>query len=333
MPLLTEDDLDALSHQSMLGGKGKAIAAQILAAVDAGDIADPEDIPYALTIVAEIADRALDLDGALAMARRAVEAHGEHVDVAVSYQHGFLAELLLRAGHEEEGLTFLESLRPAMATQVMASTEIAEALESDERSETAVEWLTAALEEAIRAGQDLDVESPEAAVNAAVIYENAALRHRLRENLGLDHDDYDTLFHELEQSLAEEEAPDAQLFWPEADFEQLRAAWPSIAEAWEPAWDEHRLGIETAMQQWWGQGATDVVLLVGSAEALTAFAAREQLSLADPDDLDDAEQGYLDGLAEDEQAVRQPWPPRRNEACWCGSGAKYKKCCQIRVRL
>jgi hypothetical protein len=22
-----------------------------------------------------------------------------------------------------------------------------------------------------------------------------------------------------------------------------------------------------------------------------------------------------------------PWPPGRNEPCWCGSGHKYKKCC------
>ncbi|WP_232835980.1 SEC-C domain-containing protein [Actinocorallia populi] len=22
-----------------------------------------------------------------------------------------------------------------------------------------------------------------------------------------------------------------------------------------------------------------------------------------------------------------PWPPERNDPCWCGSGAKYKKCC------
>lgn len=22
-----------------------------------------------------------------------------------------------------------------------------------------------------------------------------------------------------------------------------------------------------------------------------------------------------------------PWPPGRNDACWCGSGAKYKRCC------
>lgn len=23
----------------------------------------------------------------------------------------------------------------------------------------------------------------------------------------------------------------------------------------------------------------------------------------------------------------QPWPPGRNELCWCGSGRKYKRCC------
>jgi uncharacterized protein YecA (UPF0149 family) len=23
----------------------------------------------------------------------------------------------------------------------------------------------------------------------------------------------------------------------------------------------------------------------------------------------------------------RPWPPGRNEPCWCGSGAKHKRCC------
>ncbi|TQC47004.1 hypothetical protein EEB14_22715 [Rhodococcus sp. WS4] len=26
------------------------------------------------------------------------------------------------------------------------------------------------------------------------------------------------------------------------------------------------------------------------------------------------------------------WPPGRNEACWCGSTLKYKKCCRPRSR-
>ena len=27
-----------------------------------------------------------------------------------------------------------------------------------------------------------------------------------------------------------------------------------------------------------------------------------------------------------------PWPPGRNDPCWCGSGGKYKKCCLPRGR-
>ncbi|MFC6581654.1 SEC-C metal-binding domain-containing protein [Planomonospora parontospora] len=25
-----------------------------------------------------------------------------------------------------------------------------------------------------------------------------------------------------------------------------------------------------------------------------------------------------------------PWPPERNDPCWCGSGRKYKQCCRPR---
>jgi uncharacterized protein YchJ len=27
------------------------------------------------------------------------------------------------------------------------------------------------------------------------------------------------------------------------------------------------------------------------------------------------------------QGRHMSWPPGRNQACWCGSGRKYKKCC------
>ena len=28
-----------------------------------------------------------------------------------------------------------------------------------------------------------------------------------------------------------------------------------------------------------------------------------------------------------------PWPPGRNQPCWCGSGRKYKKCCAATVSV
>ena len=46
-------------------------------------------------------------------------------------------------------------------------------------------------------------------------------------------------------------------------------------------------------------------------------------------DHDDAAQlraWYAADLGRDRSRVIA-WPPGRNEACWCGSGRKYKKCC------
>src|SRR3954465_715071 len=104
MPL-TEDDLAALSHEAMHGGDVAAVSAQILAAVDNDGLADPADASYALTLVAELADQQEDLDQALALMRRASSliAQNDDGDFAPAY----LGELLLRSGHEEEGLAQL----------------------------------------------------------------------------------------------------------------------------------------------------------------------------------------------------------------------------------
>lgn len=40
-----------------------------------------------------------------------------------------------------------------------------------------------------------------------------------------------------------------------------------------------------------------------------------------------ARKDYLDEGAPGDNPAPIPWPPGRNEPCWCGSGRKYKKCC------
>jgi hypothetical protein len=47
--------------------------------------------------------------------------------------------------------------------------------------------------------------------------------------------------------------------------------------------------------------------------------------------VDDARAGHARGLAA-RPGARIPWPPERSDACWCGSGLKYKKCCLPRSR-
>jgi hypothetical protein len=44
-----------------------------------------------------------------------------------------------------------------------------------------------------------------------------------------------------------------------------------------------------------------------------------------PLDSSEARREYLDARYDEGHYVK--WPPSRNQACWCGSGTKYKKCC------
>ncbi len=43
------------------------------------------------------------------------------------------------------------------------------------------------------------------------------------------------------------------------------------------------------------------------------------------EDPEEARAAYAAHRMRDGEAI--PWPPGRNEPCWCGSGRKYKKCC------
>ncbi|WP_017608566.1 SEC-C metal-binding domain-containing protein [Nocardiopsis xinjiangensis] len=55
-------------------------------------------------------------------------------------------------------------------------------------------------------------------------------------------------------------------------------------------------------------------------DQITAFAMAADLDPADPATRERWAQALDPGAL-------QPWPPERNQACWCGAGRKYKKCC------
>lgn len=61
----------------------------------------------------------------------------------------------------------------------------------------------------------------------------------------------------------------------------------------------------------------------------TATAGPDQvLAYAMAADLDPADPGTRDRWARTlDPGALSVWPPERNQACWCGSGRKYKKCC------
>jgi tetratricopeptide (TPR) repeat protein len=320
--LLTGDDLDALGHDALHGGDPQKVVAQLLSAVDKKRILEPDDYSYALSLASEITDAAGDLNGAITLAERAVAAGPD------PFAQAHLAELLLRAGRDDEGLDLLTALRPGLLTDALAPSMLAEALEAGGRAELAVEWLTEALTSAIALESGLEEDDPELTRTTQVVYELATVRHRVRGELDLEMDEYDELAEELDDALDALHEPSPLVFWPQVDFELLTSTSAALASQWEPSWDEHRSLIEAALQGWWGGGHTDLLLLRGSAAGLAEFAMSRQLGDVDTD----VEEAYLDHLLDSTDAHRIEWPPARNGTCWCGSGAKYKKCCLPRPR-
>jgi hypothetical protein len=89
LPLLTSDDLDEVGASSFDAADPLAVAAELVEAVDQERLADRSDIGYALMLAAEITERAEDLDGALVLAERAVEAYRVSGDGRDGYPRSF----------------------------------------------------------------------------------------------------------------------------------------------------------------------------------------------------------------------------------------------------
>jgi SEC-C motif len=340
--LLTSKDLDEIGETAFSAGDARTLAAALVEAAEQGRIADPADSGYALLLAAKITERAEDLAGALGLAQRAVAACQAGGDTECGLPRAFQAGLLLRTGREEEAITQLAALRPLLARDPDAAGYLSEALEAGGRTELAVEWLTTALEAALEARATLAGQQPEPAAYTeavAVAFMLVQQRHRLRQNLGRPHDDYDLLADQL-QAVAEELSADelstdeedsyegrALLFWPAAEFDQLLARWPVLAETYGQSWDEHRTAVERGLVSWSESGLTDLGIQAGSAEGLAGYAERHG---GDPTDLE-FRMDYAQHVSDHHPRFTE-WPPGRNEPCWCGSTGKYKKCCLPRPR-
>ncbi|MEH0928068.1 SEC-C domain-containing protein [Micromonospora sp. CPCC 205558] len=324
--LLTADRIDEIG---VLGSKSPdpaAFVAELVGAVDEGRVADPADIGYALLVAVDILEQAGDRADALALATRAIAEQPDDNAYARAVRGG----LLLRLGRTDEGMVELTALRPLLETDPAATYLIDELAESGQ-AETALEWLTGALDAILDRTRTQQHESEDAQDEAAaMIYGLAQRRHNLREELGLPHDEYDNLADRLRAASdhalgAVDDGPATLLFWPQAEFDSLLVRWPSLVDSYPPTWDEHRASLERALVDASGMGGADLGVVVGTVADLAAFAERTGSDPTSEETLDE----YADSL--DEAGVTA-WPPGRNDTCWCGSGAKYKKCCLPRSR-
>jgi hypothetical protein len=333
---LTRDDLDEIGQSAFDADDPFAVAAELVDAVEQGRLADKADIGYALILAAEITEREGDLQAALALAERGVEAYRVHGDAGHGYPRAFRAELFLRLGREDEAMAEFVALRPLLGRDLDAVSYVSEALETAGRAEIAEQWLSAALETAVAgmAGRSPRRSQPGHEL-ALVVYALAQQRHRLRRDLDLPHDEHDDLADSLQDAVygmagadddEDEYEGTAVLFWPREEFDRVVGRWPVLAAAYGHSWDEHRARLQRGLRLWAESGRSGLALLAGSAEELASFAARAGGDPTDPE----VRQGYAQHLENHPRETR--WPPGRNEACWCGSVMKYKKCCLLRSR-
>ncbi|MET8122087.1 SEC-C domain-containing protein [Micromonospora sp. NPDC005189] len=324
--LLTADRIDEIGSLGPESPDPAALVAELVGAVDEGRVADPDDIGHALLVAAEILVEAGDLADALALATRAIAEQSGDVAYARSLRGG----LLLRLGREDEGMSELTALRPLLETDPDATFLIDDLVEAG-HTETALEWLTTALEAILERTRTEQHESEDAQDEAAaMIYGLTQVRHDLREEQGLPHDEFDNLADRLRAASdhaldALDDGPATLLFWPQAEFNALLLRWPALVDSYPATWDDHRAQIERALVEASGLGSADLGVVAGSVDALAAFAEQED---RDPTD-EETQDEYADSLTGPDL---RSWPPGRNDACWCGSGSKYKKCCLPRSR-
>lgn len=332
--LLTVDDIDEIGRAAFEAGQPLELADDLVGAVDQGLVADQVDTGYALMLAAEITERDGDLPSALMLAERAIEADRTHGE-SDGYPRACRARLLLRLGREEEAMAELTALRPLLTQDPDAVTYVSEALEAGGRTETAEQWLTAALLTALQQRQELEFRRGHADYTqaASVAFMLAQCRHRIRSDLGLSHDSYDDLADRLMsavQAALGAEEPDYEsatlLFWPQPEFDRLLLRWPALAEEYGRTWDEYRAALQKTLVLWSESGSLQLGLLAGSVDELVTYAERSDDDPTDPQ----ARQNYAQDLTDPGREIA--WPPGRNHPCWCGSAQKYKKCCLPRAR-
>jgi hypothetical protein len=109
-------------------------------------------------------------------------------------------------------------------------------------------------------------------------------------------------------------------WFPSDDYEKAIQRWPSLAEAWADVPHSDycaRLDGNIKWMRSHGMPIRAVAPIV--VEDYVAWCAEHD------EDPEEARAAYaLHRISEGEGI---PWPPGRNEPCWCGSGRKYKKCC------
>ncbi|MFE2556925.1 hypothetical protein ACFXGT_12960 [Streptomyces sp. NPDC059352] len=252
-------------------------------------------------------------------------------------------------GHEAEARAIIDGVRRAQPEDAAAWEITAETLEAHDELEAAESTLTEGAALLVTTAHDV----PHATQSLITT------RHRIRRMLALPHDDWDTLADRLHTAAvpldelhdpkrlwslgssdpAELQAeiarlrselgtyrtalsrpfPVAVLHWPEAELDELLAAYPEL-EAEYPTYRAHLTDIEASLRELAQAGTPNLGIVRATVPSYEAFAASESTRPSNADLLPQ----YATTLAARGRAAA--WPPAQGAACWCGGEATYGEC-------
>lgn len=261
-----------------------------------------------------------DDDRAIALLSQAIDAGGEDGTLGrVS-----MADLLFDRGRADEARAQLDAVRRDRVASPAPYHMAAELLEEHGDVEQALIWFNIAVSrltarELADHGADL----------GALSYANRILvgRQRVRRALGLPADELDDSVESAAEradevfraATAPRRPQQARiLFWPRDQLSLARTNWPQLVQA---EADTFYVEREQVNRELIDSGIARVTMVPLTVEKLIDYTARTG---ADPTD-SDTRVACIDEIVAEGKAIT--WPPARNARCWCGSAAKYKKCC------
>lgn len=282
--------------------------------------------PQVGALIEQAENRQLSSDhaGALELLDQAVSVRG--VDAA--YAMAARAASLFELGRQVDARSQLDDLRKHKPFSAIAFHRAAEAAEMSGDQNLALRWFDMALSRCTDQVTLGERREAEAGPQIALLVFG---RRRLRTSLGLPADELDRAGSpaqpapdvaypgELPSGVVTPEAIVGVLFWPRDQIVPAAARWPTLVQVSdiEAVVRQRELDNRQLVTE---EGARIVMVPITVAELL------EHADRTNGDPLDPVTR--TKALHERyDQGSGIPWPPGRNDSCWCGSGRKYKKCC------
>jgi tetratricopeptide (TPR) repeat protein len=243
-----------------------------------------------------------------------------------------IARVLLLAGRNQEADKLWVELRDADPEGVWTLNAGGMAYGEVARDGEAIEWLGAALRVAIRR------EDPEHVVDQMSDVRRVSLR---RMGLQLDELEREVEAFRARAAVRKQDEltefraaatrvgaavrglPATVAWLSEADEQAARERWPGWVDGLvvDEPFDERRVRMEHHLRERRAQGDGPLVVVMIGLDDYAAWCAENGYEPID--------RRSRSSFVEVRRALGEgrPWPPGRNEPCWCGSGRKYKRCC------